>query len=180
MSSVSKRLALAWGAFHLSAVLIGVFQIEREVVNSGVVGRLLNLYGRFSGARGGFAFFSVNIPNQLTVEYLVEEVDQPPKRIDLAREFSGPLAGEMRIRYNRMIRALESRYMDEPMRRAVAASLAAAVLDRFYQAHRVTLIAKVTLTTNLADYEGGSPNSEVEVYRASFERTRLTAKDDQP
>jgi len=162
-----KRLTLAWGAFHFFAILIGVLQMEKVIVQPSLFGRLMSFYGRISGARGGFAFFSVNVPNQLAIEFLVEEPHKVPYRL-LLDDYFFP---EMSIRYHRMVRVIESRFADPEMRRAVSASLAAYVLDRWSEAEKVTLIAKVILTTNLSDYRGGPVNQETEVYRATFSRT---------
>lgn len=164
MRIISKPV-LALLGFHFILLLTGMFGVSFRKL--GPIGTALDTYGRLTGSRGSFGFFSPNVGNQLTIGFTVKTRDG--KAIQTRLE--DLVSKETAVRVGNMNR-LFTQFLSQPrLRRSIATSLSTHVFERFPEALEVEFVADLFSFPSLSDYGRGIRAQSTPVYRATFRRT---------
>lgn len=123
-------------------------------------------YQRFTGAGGGFGFYSPNIAREPVVVFEVTTAtgEKFPFR------FQDHVPDEVTVRVNNMFRLIMKEFSEDDVVRSVAASMAAAVFKEVPAAVLVRLEVLVHRIPTMEETRAGVPPSRKRIYSAEFRR----------
>lgn len=150
--------------FHFSLMITGMLSLSFQKL--GEAGRWLDIYGRITGARGSFGFFSPNVGNQFIVKFEVE----PKEGKTFETRLEDLVSKETSIRIGNMNRLFTTFFSKQLLRRSIASSLTTHVFEVHPNAKRVTFHASLFDFPSLQAYGHGARTVISPVYEATFER----------
>ena len=153
---------LLLAAAHLTLVIAGATSTNLGV--NSLVARALNIYGSWTGANSGYAFFAPGVSSQLRAQFEVLKSDGKTVIEDLEAGYST----EAQLRMGNIIGFFWNGTADRNARRSIAASWAGKVYGRHPDAQKVTVKLESYDLPSMKEFREGRQPKWDSFYRASF------------
>ena len=147
---------------HLTVLLAGMI----PGVGNGPWGKVMGAYARLTGAGSSFGFFSPNVGNQWVIEFKLHHFDGKEEIISLKEG----IPSETAIRVGNMSHFFTRMFKLPKIRRSIAASLTAGILEQRPQVKKATFIAKSYRLASLNNFSRLKPRKISPVYECTFSR----------
>lgn len=159
-----RRLITFIAVFHLAILASGMIGLWDR---TGITARKFrHTYETFTGAGGGFGFFSPSVGQQLVLKFELKNKAGETRLLRLEEL----VPNEVAIRLGNMVRFLAYSYKDKRLRRAIAGSFAAYIFTRFPDTAEVNVVGTAYRFPSIDEFRGGVAVEERPVYRIQFRR----------
>jgi len=161
-----KKLALAALAVHLVLVILGAAQVAVRSVP--IVGPVLHTYAAYTGADRQFGFFAPNVGSQLRGEFDLTDAEGKVR----TERIEAGVNREALLRMTNLLTLFWEKVEDKDLRRAMAASMAAKMFNRYPVTKEVVVRLEGYELPPMSLYAAGERPYWNAFYRTKFVRNK--------